>query len=169
MTFGRTLPRETDVRSLLEYTSPSIKSEKLAIAVSHLNMLRKMLQERDDFNMNQVISALGKKDTEGQRQLPLDEVINVLHKLSIPADAEKIRNAASHFQLFVDEGCCSEKVKYEELCDLLDPEISALDWIHYTHAKGDVQPGYSLSSVVCWFDEKTPRGTAIQNCEKGVH
>ncbi|EDX10090.1 GD12800 [Drosophila simulans] len=119
ITFGLTLPRETDVRSLLEYTSPSIKSEKLAIAVSHLNMLRKLLQERDDFNMNQVISALGKKDPEGLRQLPLDEIIIVLHKLSIPADAEKIRNAASHFQLFVDEGCCSEKVKYEELCDLL--------------------------------------------------
>ncbi|XP_039488340.1 EF-hand domain-containing family member B [Drosophila santomea] len=119
MTFGRVLPRDTDVRSLLEYTSPSVKSENLASAVSHLNMLRKLLQERDDFNMNQVIVALGKKDKEGHRQLPLDEIIKVLHKLSIPADAEKIRNAMSHFRLFVDEGCCSEKVKYEELCDLL--------------------------------------------------
>ncbi|XP_016983441.2 EF-hand domain-containing family member B [Drosophila rhopaloa] len=119
MTFGRTMPREADMRSLLENTSPSILSEKLASAISHLNMLRKMLQERDDFNMNQVIVALEKKDKEGNRQLPLTEIIHVMRKLNIPADAEKIRTAVSHFRLIVDEGCCSERVKYEDLCHLL--------------------------------------------------
>jgi len=119
MTFGRTLPRDTDVRSLLENTAPCVASEKLARAISHLNMLRKLLQERDDFNMNQVISALGNKDNEGNGQLPLTEVIHVMHRLNIPAIAEKIRIAASHFKLFVDEGCCSERVKYVGLCELL--------------------------------------------------
>ncbi|XP_017133972.1 uncharacterized protein LOC108150351 [Drosophila elegans] len=119
MTFGRTSPRETDVRSLLENTAPSILSDKLARAISHLNMLRKMLQERDEFNMNQVIVALEKKDKQAIRQLPLDEIIQVMRKLNIPADAEKIRTAVSHFKLFVDEGCCSERVKYDDLCQLL--------------------------------------------------
>ncbi|XP_016999581.2 EF-hand domain-containing family member B [Drosophila takahashii] len=119
MTFGRTMPRETDVRSLLENTAPCTASEKLARAISHLNMLRKLLQERDDFNMNQVITALANKDKDGKGQLPLNEIIKVMRRLNIPASAEKIRIAASHFKLFVDEGCCSERVKYMDLCELL--------------------------------------------------
>ncbi|XP_017080114.1 uncharacterized protein LOC108113919 [Drosophila eugracilis] len=119
ITFGRTLPHDIDVRSLLENTSPSLYSEKLAGAISHLNMLRKFLQERDDLNINQLITAFGKKDKEGNHQLPLTELIQVMRRMSIPVNMEKVRTAISHFKLFVDEGCCSEKVKYEDWCELL--------------------------------------------------
>ncbi|XP_017059433.1 uncharacterized protein LOC108100176 [Drosophila ficusphila] len=131
MTFGKVKPHDMDMQSLLENTSPSVLCQKLASAISHLNMIRKLLQERDDFNMNQLIQALAKRDKESTKMLPLPEIILVMRKMNIPADAEKIRTAVSHYKLIVDEGCSSERVKYEDLCQLLSilkslPMVGAL-------------------------------------------
>ncbi|XP_020804651.1 uncharacterized protein LOC110181277 [Drosophila serrata] len=119
MTFGKMSQPEFGVQSLMEYTSPSSRTAKMTAAISHINHLRNILQHRDDFNMNQLITALDKKDTEGTRQLPLAQIIQIMRKMNIPGNFEKLRIAASHFGLFVDENCCEERVKYEGLCDIL--------------------------------------------------
>ncbi|KAH8309841.1 hypothetical protein KR067_008619 [Drosophila pandora] len=119
MTFGLVKRSEVDMRSLLENTWPSEKSEKLSEAISHMNMLRDMLQRRDDITINHILTVLRNKDKESTGQLPLPQIITLLRKMHIPADAEKIRTATSHYQLIVDEGCCSETIKYEDLVQLL--------------------------------------------------
>lgn len=119
MTFGLVKRSEVDMRSLLENTWPSEKSEKLSEAISHMNMLRDMLQRRDDITINHILTVLRNKDKESTGQLPLPQIITLLRKMHIPADAEKIRTATSHYQLIVDEGCCSEAIKYEDLVQLL--------------------------------------------------
>ncbi|KAH8296451.1 hypothetical protein KR054_006439 [Drosophila jambulina] len=119
MTFGRPPQHEFGIQSLLEHTTPSSRTERMTAAIRHLNHLRNLLQEREDFNMNQLIAALDKKDTEGKRQLPLGQIVQIMRKMNVPVNSFKIRTAASHFRLFVDENCCSERVKYKELCDLL--------------------------------------------------
>ncbi|KAH8264999.1 hypothetical protein KR038_012066 [Drosophila bunnanda] len=119
MTFGKMSQRDFGVQSLMEYTSPSSRTDQMTAAISHINHLRNILQHRDDFNMNQLITALDKRDTEGTCQLPLAQIIQIMRKMNIPVNIEKIRIAASHFRLFVDENGCNERVRYGELCDLL--------------------------------------------------
>ncbi|KAH8239406.1 hypothetical protein KR032_003841 [Drosophila birchii] len=119
MTFGKMSRHDVSVQSLLENTTLSSRTERMTSAISHINYLRNLLQQRDDFNMNQLLMALEKKDTEGTRQLPLSQIIQIMRKMNIPANIDKLRIAAGHFQLFVDENCCEELVRYEELCDIL--------------------------------------------------
>ncbi|XP_017089912.2 EF-hand domain-containing family member B-like [Drosophila bipectinata] len=119
ITFGLVKRNEVDMRSLLENTWPSEKSEKLSEAISHMNTLRDFLQRQDDITINHILTVLRNKDKESTGLLPLPEIITLLRKMHIPADSDKIRTATSHYQLIVDEGCCSEAVKYEDLVQLL--------------------------------------------------
>ncbi|KAH8379665.1 hypothetical protein KR009_006429, partial [Drosophila setifemur] len=119
MTFGLAKPRVLDMRSILENTWPSANTQKLSDAISHLHMLRDSLQRREDFHMNHVLTALKNQDKENTGHLPLNQILQIMRRMHVPTDSEKIRTACSHYQLIVDEGCCSEGVKYVDLCQLL--------------------------------------------------
>lgn len=119
ITFGLVKRNDMNMRSLLENTWPSEKAEKLSEAISHMNMLRDILHRRDDITINHILTVLRNKDKESTGKLPLPQIVTLLRKMHIPADSEKIRTATAHYHLIVDEGCCSEAIKYEDLVQLL--------------------------------------------------
>ncbi|XP_017021039.1 EF-hand domain-containing family member B [Drosophila kikkawai] len=153
MTFGLMSQPNGNIQSLLEQTSLSSRTNQMTDAISHINKLRNLLQRRYEFNINDLIVALQKKDTEGTRLLPLAQIIQIMRNMNIPADAVKIRTAASHFHLFVDENCCGERVKYEDLCDLLSiqkplPLIGSISPLPETMYNSDTTYGQMCADSV---------------------
>ncbi|EDW29401.1 GL22816 [Drosophila persimilis] len=119
----RRLTPKCDVKMLLENTTPSTSTEKLVNAFTHLNILRQDLQKRIDFKMFDLISLLEKSDKESTGYLPLDRIIEIMHKLHIRVDARKIRIALKHYRMLLDEGCATERISYQEFCRLISIQV----------------------------------------------
>ncbi|XP_022232177.2 uncharacterized protein LOC111080702 [Drosophila obscura] len=120
------LRRETakcDVKMLLENTTPHTSNEKLVNAFTHLNILRQSLHKRPNFHMFDLISLLEKTDKERTGYLPLALIIDIMHKLHIRVDAQKMRTAVGHFRMLIDEGCATERISYEEFCRLISIQV----------------------------------------------
>ncbi|XP_034655731.1 uncharacterized protein LOC117893274 [Drosophila subobscura] len=112
-----------DVKMLLENTAPHTNNDKLVNAFSHLNTLRQALQRRPNFHMFDLLSLLEKTDKERTGYLPLERIIDIMHKLHIRVDSQQLRTALGHFQLLRDEGCATERVGYEEFCRLISIQV----------------------------------------------
>lgn len=69
--------------------------------------------------MSNLLAALERLDPDGTGHLPLDRILDVLESDNVPVDALKFRHLISHYRMFVDECCATERVNYTSFCRLL--------------------------------------------------
>ncbi|XP_030384315.1 uncharacterized protein LOC115631644 [Scaptodrosophila lebanonensis] len=113
------VPSVCDCKMLIENIDPCVNNKKLIDALGHLNKWRHKLQECPDFEMFDLISVLERDDKDRTGYLPLKRIFNIMRKMHLRIDDEKMRIAMSNFKLILDEGCATERINYREFCRLL--------------------------------------------------
>ncbi|XP_017090043.2 EF-hand domain-containing family member B [Drosophila bipectinata] len=119
MVFGRPNQSNGSVKMLIDNVVPCESANFLMAAIRYLKTLRQGLRKRSDFHMRILYTALERQDLDQTGQLPLDRILETLQKFNVRVDARKFRILISHFRMFVDEGCATERLSYEDFCRLL--------------------------------------------------
>ncbi|XP_022218286.2 uncharacterized protein LOC111071319 [Drosophila obscura] len=122
---GVTYPFECDTRMLFENISPCVNTDQLRDALKYFIIWRRGLHHnRPEFHMYDLILLLEMSDKEHTGQLPLSKIIDVLHRLQVRVDAQKMRTALGHFpQMIIDRGCATERVDYDKFCRLIGQQL----------------------------------------------
>ncbi|XP_017134000.1 EF-hand domain-containing family member B [Drosophila elegans] len=128
---GRRRTDKCTIKMLLEDISPCEEDNTLVNALSYLNRLRESLHKRNDFYMMDLIASLERSDKEHSGHMPLSQILQIMYRLHIRVDEAKIRTMLSHFRKFLDEGCATERVNYDQFCRLLSvqqplPEVGLI-------------------------------------------
>ncbi|XP_017060078.1 EF-hand domain-containing family member B [Drosophila ficusphila] len=158
ITFGIPLRSNGDVKMLLNNSVDSDKTNRLLDAISYLNKNRQRLRKRLDFDMQNFLSLLERNDKDKTGYLPLRRILEIIAYFHFQLDAQKIRDALSHFKMIVDEGCATERVNYMDFIRLLSiqeplPEIGNLASASEVH---DMNTTYRL---LCDDYHKKPKDT----------
>ncbi|KAH8296033.1 hypothetical protein KR054_000840 [Drosophila jambulina] len=119
ITFGITHPSNDDGKMLMYNIVSETRTQLLMDAISHLNTIRLQIRKHDDIHLHHLRAIMEQRDPDKTGLLPIARVLDILLSHRIRLDPQKIRTVMSHYQLIVDEGLCSEQVKFRKFCKLL--------------------------------------------------
>ncbi|KAH8309727.1 hypothetical protein KR067_001450, partial [Drosophila pandora] len=119
LVFGRPCLSNGSVKALIDNVESCGNPKFLRASINYLKALRMSLRKRSDFHMSVFYSHLERQDPDNTGHLPLDRILEILENYNVPTDAVKFRYLISHYRMFVDECCATERVNYSHFCRLL--------------------------------------------------
>ncbi|KAH8239408.1 hypothetical protein KR032_003845 [Drosophila birchii] len=160
ITFGVTQPSNGNAKMFLYNILSDTQTHPLMDAICHLNVLRLRLRKRDDIHLQHLIAVMERSDPEETGLLPFSRVLEIMRSYRIRLDPQKIRILMSHYQMIVDEGLSSERLKYREFCKLFsshEPLPSMGGVATYT----DLDPQDTTYRLLCADLHKPPNVAAV--------
>ncbi|XP_017021150.3 EF-hand domain-containing family member B [Drosophila kikkawai] len=170
ITFGVIPPSTGDVKTVIYNIVANGRTDRLMDALSHLNAQRIRLRERDDIHLPRLVAIMERSDPELTGLLPIARLVEILRSYRISLETQKIRIVMSHYQMIVDEGLCSERVKYREFCKLLSSKepLPSMGSVSTYADVGSLDTTYRLFCADLQNQQKVSRGHKVEKDRTGM-